>query len=94
MSLEFYEEWSWPENPAYSQAKSSKIIIGMFRSFNFSSIFQNGGQGGCHTPKMTHFLSAYDVIGHYVTILSDIGNETARIAARSKLHTVYVGEVS
>ena len=28
-------------------------------------------------PKMSHFLTTCDVIGHYVTILSDIANERA-----------------
>ena len=52
-----------------------------------SSLFRYNRHSGCRSLKMTHYVMTYDVIGHDVTILSDIGNETAR----SK---VFVGDVS
>ena len=39
------------------------------------SVFQNSGHSRRHTPKMSHYATTYDVIGHDVTIKPDIPNE-------------------
>ena len=41
-------------------------------------VFQNSGDSRCHTPKMSHYATTCDVIGHDVMVESDIPNERSR----------------
>ena len=50
-------------------------------------VFQNSGDSRCHTPKMSHYATTCDVIGHDVMVEADIPNERSR-------PKLYAGEVS
>ena len=51
------------------------------------SVFQNSGHSRRHTPKMSHYATTCDVIGHDVMVEADIPNERSR-------PKLYAGEVS
>ena len=74
-ALEFYEGWLESLKPPYSQANLLKKHMALIKPAKALSVFQNSGHSRCHTPKMSHYATTCDVIGHDVMVESDIPNE-------------------
>ena len=52
----------------YSQPKEPVVT-------STRALFQNSGDSRCHTPKMSHYATTCDVIGHDVMVKPVIPNE-------------------
>ena len=61
---EFYEGWLESLKPPNSQANLHKKRKALMKPTNELPVFQNSGDFRCHTPKMSHYATTCDVIGH------------------------------
>ena len=75
MPLEFYERSVWSRNLSYSQGKVSKKVTATLDYSQIPPVFQTFAPPGPHQPKITTYAMTPDVIGHDVTVDSDISFE-------------------